>query len=517
MGICVDAAGNIYIADTGNNVIREVDTAGIIHTVAGNHVAGFSGDGGPATAASFNFPWAVAVNAAGRVYVSDVNNRRVRAFTVGGNISTFAGNGQFGNTGSGGPATQAAIGPPTGLRIGPNALYLSTNENAIWEVQFSTGTIRLIAGTGALGYNGDGNTALATTFSQPYGIALDASGGIFVTDSGNNRVRHIAANQTVSTVAGGGVGDGGPPTLAGLNFSSIFAHIAFDPAGNLYIADIGNCRIRKMSQSGIITTFAGTGICGYSGDGGPASAATLNAPQAVAADGNGNVYVADTGNEVIRKIDSSGTITTFVSFLITNNSAESAAAYGLAVDAAGSLYVSDGVFAVWKIDPSGTMTVAAGTLFAIGYNGDGIPATQAWLDFPRGIALDRSGNLYIADWLNDRVRKVDTNGIISTIAGNGKGGFGGDHGPGTSATLNLPSDVAADDQGNVYISDWINFRIRVVDPTGTINTFAGSGGYGYNGNDVLAEKVNMFPQSVAVRNGIVYYADQSTYRVRKVH
>ena len=253
-----------------------------------------------------------------------------------------------------------------------------------------------------------------------------------------------------------------------------------------------------MSKTGIIITIAGTGICGYSGDGGPATAATLILPEAVAADGNGNVYIADTGNEVIRKIDSSGTITTFVSLLDNNGSDTSARVVALAVDGSGNLYASDGFWAIWKITPAGATSVVAGSLFNVGYNGDGIPATQAWLFLPTGVAVDRAGNLYISDWLNNRIRKVDTDGIISTIAGTGVFGFSGDGGPGTSAQVSEPSDVAADNAGNVYIADWVNFRVRVVDPSGTINTLAGSGGYGYNGNDDIATKANVFPQSVAV-------------------
>jgi sugar lactone lactonase YvrE len=519
LGVSADQAGNIYIADTGNNVIRKVDTAGIIRTVAGNHTAGFSGDGGPATAASLNLPWSVVPDANGNFYISDNNNRRVRKVTSGGTINTYAGNGVFGNTGSGGPATVAAIGPPTGLRLGAGKLYVCTESYLIWVVDLRTLTITIIAGNGNVGFNGDGDSALSTSFGLLYGMALDGAGGLFVADAGNNRVRHIDTSQTVSTTAGGAVNDGGPALNASLNssLSSTYAHIAFDPSGNMYIADTGNCRVRKVSTAGIINTIAGTGICGYSGDGGPATTATLSFPQAVAVDGSGSVYIADTGNSAIRKIDPSGSITTFLSVLDGDVFTESARVVALAMDGSGNLYASDGFYAIWKITPAGQTTVVAGSLFHFGYNGDGIPATQAWLYLPVGVAIDRAGNLYISDWLNYRVRKVDTNGIISTIAGTGLPGFSGDGGPATSAQLSFPSDVTVDSEGNVYISDWANFRIRVVDPSGAISTFAGSGGFGYNGNDVLASRVNIFPQAVAVRNDILYFSDQSTGRVRKVH
>ena len=516
LGVFADTHDNIYIADTGNEVIRKVDSKGIIRTIAGNHIAGFSGDGGPATTASLNFPWSVVADALGNFYIADVNNQRIRVVNTGGTINTFAGNGSFGNTGSGGPATSAAIGQPVGLRLGKAQLYISAID--IWAVDLQTGMITIVAGNGSSGFNGDGNTALATSFSEPVEMASDGSGGMFVADSGNNRVRHIDAKQIVSTTAGGYVGDGGLGTAASLNLESIYAHIAFDPSGNLYIADENNCRIRKVTPGGTISTFAGTGICGYTGDGGPASSATLSMPQAVAADGNGNVYIADTGNLVIRKVDSTGTISTFVSLFLSNNSAESARATGLAVDTSGNLYAADGFVAVWKITPSGTMSVAAGVVFSLGYNGDGILATQAWLNFPTGLAIDRFGQLYIADWLNYRIRKVDTSGIISTVAGNGIPGFGGDGGPATSAMLSLPADVAVDAKDNFYIADWGNLRVRSVNAAGTIQTYAGTGGFGYNGNNLTANQTTVFPQGLAIGpSGVVYVSDGGSYRVRKIH
>jgi sugar lactone lactonase YvrE len=518
-GVSVDSSGNIYISDSGNNVIRKVDTAGIIHTVAGNGTAGFSGDGGPATSASLNYPWSVVADSSGNFFISDLDNRRVRKVDSMGTIKTYAGNGNYGNTGSGGPATAAGIGPTFGLHLGPGKLYLSTGLGLVWTVDLATQIITIVAGSGGAGFNGDGNNALSTNLTQPQGMALDGAGGFFVADSLNNRIRHIDASQIVSTVAGGAVNDGGPATRASLNFSnsSQFTHFAFDPSGNLYIADVGDCRVRRVSPAGTISTIAGTGICGYSGDGGPATSATLSLPQAVAADGNGNVYIADTGNEVIRKVDSTGTITTFVTTLISNGAATSARSNALAVDSGGNLYASDGFWAIWKITPSAATSIVAGMLYSGGYNGDGIPATQASLSLPNGVAIDGSGNMYISDWLNSRIRMVNTSGIISTVAGTGIEGFSGDGGPASAAMISLPTDVAADNKGNVYIADWINFRVRVVDPSGTINTLAGSGNVGYNGNDVVATKANLFPYGVAVRDGIVYFSDGYTYLVRKVH
>src|SRR5450755_2133817 len=254
-GVSVDPFGNIFIADTLDSVIRKVDAAGIIHTVAGNHTSGFSGDGGPATSAALNFSFSVVADGSGNVYIADTNNRRIRKVDSTGTIQTYAGTGDYGNTGSGGPATAAGIGPPSVLHLGGGKLYLSTSLDVIWIVDLKTSIINLVAGNGSAGYNGDGQTALSTSLTQPYGIALDGAGGFYVADSGNNRVRHIDASQIVSTVAGGTLGDGGPATQASLNFSntSEFLHFTFDPSGNLYIADVGDCRVRKVSPGGSIT------------------------------------------------------------------------------------------------------------------------------------------------------------------------------------------------------------------------------------------------------------------------
>ena len=518
LGVFVDGPGNIYIADTGNNVIRRVDASGIIHTVAGNNIAGFSGDGGPATQASLNFPWSVIADAKGNFYISDINNDRVRKVDTSGIINTYAGNGSFGNTGSGGPATSAAIGPPVGLMLSGGNLYLSTNSQAIWTVNLATQIINLIAGTGGPLFNGDGNSALATNFAQPAGIALDGKGGVLVADSGNNRVRDIGADGIVSTIAGGNVNDGAQARNASLDFWVQFPRISFDTASNLYIADSADCRVRKVTPDGAISTIAGTGICGYSGDGGPATQAMVSSPQAVVADRNGNLFIADAGNSVIRKIDASGTITTFLTVYTYPNGAEAARAVALAIDGDGNLYASDGVSVIWKITPSGSTTIVAGVIFNLGYNGDGIPATQAWLFLPFGLAIDQAGNLYIDDWLNQRIRKVDTGGIISTVAGNGTQGFSGDGGPATAAQLSLPADVAVDAKGNIYIADWINFRVREVNRKGIIQTLAGSGGFGYNGEGLPARVANVFPVGVAVApDGSLYMADSSDYRVRRIH
>jgi hypothetical protein len=507
--ISVDGSGNVYIADTNNWVIRKVNTAGIIHTVAGNHTNGFGGDGGPATSAQLSRVTGVQAGSNLDFYIADSNNFRVRKVDSIGTITTYAGNGTSGNGGNGGPAPLAAIGPTNGILLSGGKLFISTFAN-VWTVDLTTQVANIVAGVanGVSGFNGDGNPALSTSFQYLQGMAFDAGGDLLIADSNSNRVRRINGSQIVTTIAGGNIGDGGTATAANLNPSYLGEHTAFDPAGNLYIADSYNNRVRKVSPSGTISTVAGTGMTGYSGDGGPALAATLDVPSAVAADGNGNVYIYDEINGVIRKVDNTGTITTF----------GHAYANGMSVDASGNLYVA-GIWnaVVWKITPSGSSSIVAGKQFQPGYNGDGIPATQALLAYPTGVAVDHLGNLYIADAYGYRIRKVDTNGIITTVAGNGLQGFSGDGGPATAALLSVPADVAVDTKGNVYIADSANLRVRVVDGSGTIRTLAGTGKNGYSGNGLPATMTNMFPNAVAVSpTGVVVVTDYGSGRVRKI-
>jgi len=507
--------GDLYIADASNYVIRPVDTAGIIHTVAGNHTFGHSGDSGPATAAQIGSPNGVAVDGGGNFYVADTSNY-IRKIDTAGIITTVAGTGFSGNTGDGGPGTSAAIGFPQALLANGNVLYIGTSSS-VWVLDLATDIIHLYAGTAnANGYAGDGGLAVSAYFNNVAAFALDGSGNLLLADSENDRVREInSGSQIVSTIAGGSLGEGrrGVDASLNLNFGD---HIATDAAGNLYIADTENNLIRKVSPKGIITTVAGIGTSGYTGDNGPATSAQLWRPTAVALDGAGNLFIADSGDGAIRKVDSTGTITTvqihtsgfFFLFTVLPS---------LAVDTAGNLYVSDGLWAVWKIDPLGNASIVAGTEFSIGFGGDNGPATQAMLSLPAGIAVDNAGNIYIADWLNQRIRKVDTSGIITTFAGTGVQGFSGDGGPASNAQLSLPIDVATDASGNVYIADWINARIRVVDPSGTIQTIAGNGGFGYNGNRLAPLQTHVVPMGITSdSSGQIYYSDSSEYRVRTI-
>ena len=300
--------------------------------------------------------------------------------------------------------------------------------------------------------------------------------------------------------------------------------MVLDSAGNLYIADTGNHRIRKVDSSGIITTIAGTGERGFGGDGRAAVAAQLWSPAGVVLDRAGNLYIADRGNHRIRKVDSSGVITTFAGTEERGFGGDGGPAVkaqlwspsGVATDSTGNLYIADrGNQRVRKVDFLGVITTVAGT-GERGFGGDGRPADQAQLTSPADVAVDGAGNIYIADRGNYRIRKVDSSGTITTFAGTGDRRFGGDGGPADEAHLWSPYGVAVDDAGNIYIADESHNRIRMVDSSGIISTVAGSGWSGYGGDGGPAAEARLSsPYSVAVDSGgNIYIADRSNHRIR---
>jgi hypothetical protein len=332
--------------------------------------------------------------------------------------------------------------------------------------------ITTVAGTGKVGYSGDGGPATQATFdwSEGWGLAVDTSGCLYIAEDGNSRIRKVSKSGIVCTVAGNGIrgysGDGGPATKASLNLYYTRNGVDLDQSGNLYIADIGNCRVRKVDTSGIITTIAGIGIGGYSGDGGPAVRAAL-VPR----------------NLLCR---------------------------------AGELYIScmDGV--VRKVDlKSGIITTVAGT-GKKGYSGDGGPATKARLGGDVNMCFDLEGNLFLSEYWNHCIRKVDTAGIITTVAGGGTQQEDGV--PATKAYL-TPTGICVDAEGNLWIADYDVRRIRIVDTTGTIRTMAGTGTSGYSGDGGPALKADLRnPESVRVApGGSIYFMDVGNTRIRKLY
>jgi len=516
-GVAVDAAGNLYIADTGHHRVRKVNTSGLISTVAGAGTPGLSGDDENAAAAELNVPMGVAVDAGGNVFIADTGNHRIRKVMPPGLIFTVATSGTPEVPGS-------SLAFPRGLAVDrAGNLYIA--DSLLHSIRLLTpgGVVRTAAGGGERGAAGDGSLATLAQLDTPGGVAVDAAGTLYIADTENHRIRRVLAG-VIHTVAGRDrfSGDHGPALPAELFLPS---SIALDRDGSLYVADMGNHRIRKMEPGGSITTVAGSGRRGFQ-DGGIATQAALLSPSAVAADLAGNLYIADAGNSRLRRVSSTGLITTLIDgfgwgaggFEPFGVSPPVAVPNSLAVDAAGNLLLADTRFhAVRRVSPSGSITTVAGA-GPSGYGGDGGPAAAALLSAPNGVALDPAQNLYIADQGNSRVRRVGAGGSIATVAGNGTFAFGGDNLPAVSAQLNRPSAVAADAAGNVYIADSLNHRIRRVSPSGVIRTIAGVEGPGLGGDGGPATLARLhFPSALAVDlAGNVYVADLLNHRIRKL-
>ena len=515
-GVAVDAAGNLYIADWINHVVRKV-SKGVITTVAGDATAIRPGDNGPATSALLENPRSVAADAAGNLYIADSSNHVIRKVSKGV-ITTVAGNGTRGFSGDNGPATAAQLWFPLGIAVDAEGdLYIADCINhRIRKV--SNGVITTVAGTGVADFNGDDRPATSAQLNSPRGVAVDAAGNLYIADSSNHRIRKVS-NGVITTVAGNGAegfsGDHGPAIRAQLDFPT---SVTSDAAGNLYFADRDNDRIRKVSN-GVITTLAGGGTRVYNG---PAINAQLNAPEGVAVDAAGNLYIADCLNQSIRKV-SNGKIATVAGSGMSGFSGDRGPAtsaqlfvpFGVAADAAGNLYIADRLNHRVRRVSNGLITTVAGSGMG-GFGGDNGPATSAQLDSPSDVAVDAAGNLYIADSGNSRIRKV-SNGVIATVAGSGVVDFDGDNGPATSAQMNVNSGIAVDAAGNFYIADKLNNRIRKVSK-GVITTVAGFGTKGFSGDNGAATEAELSaPQGVAVdAAGNLYIADTGNHCIRKV-
>ena len=479
-GLAVDPAGNLYLSDSFYDSVddwdemlvyarvRMVSPDGTIRTIAGSG-PGYSGDGGPAANAQLAAPGALATDAAGNLYIAD--GSRVRKISTDGTIVTVAGNpSRVGFSGDGGPATNALLGFPSGLATDSSGNLYIADGSHIRKVS-PGGTISTVAGQDSSPGRvaiGDGGPAYTAIISDPTGVVVDGAGAVYIADTFGDRVRKVTADGIITTVAGtgfvGGVsGDGLQALNVDLNWPS---GLAIDPAGNLYIADAGSGRIRKLSPGGVVSTVAGTIqaiVPGFSGDGGPATAALLWWPKDIALDSSGNLYIADTGNNRVRMVTPTGIIST-----IAGNGA---AGYN-----------------------------------GGGYGGDGGPAINAQLFLPSGLAVDGSGNVYIGDTNNYRVRKISPAGIITTIAGNGTRGSSGDSGPALQAQLYNPAGLKFDNAGNLFIAD--GSRVRMISPSGIITTVAGTGVSGLSGDGGPATSAQIGAWGLAFDGiGDLYVAD----------
>ena len=688
--IALDASGNLYIAEAVGNRVRKIDTTGKISTVAGTGVEGSAGDGGPAIEAQLNQPLAMAVDAAGNIFIGEYGGYRVRKVNLEGTITTIAGRGTKGGDGDGGPATAAQFNYISGLAVDVlgNILVSDMNEARVRKIS-PTGIISTIAGTGTWGHSGDGGPALRAEIETPGGLALDSAGNLFLAEFWVGRLRKINSRGVITTIAGTGeqlsTGDMGLAVDAALDrpiriaadpggnlyVSEGYAHrvrilrpttelssfgvplgtsgesvrltvakdgslrlhgaplvhgmeavaangnryafrqtesggvvaryvpdqqtvalqegktvtlmndeegawrigdqvatngyrhvedgkeyllewtgarwrlarytirtvagtvdvmegvaatearlfnpyaVAIDSDGNAYVSDTWNHRVRKIDTSGIITTIAGTGERGYAGDGGPAIQAEFDSPRGIGVNWLGEIFVADYGNHVVRKIDVLGRITTI------RTSGPLFDPEGLALDLFGNVLVAESHprnHLVRRIDFRGNVTTLAGGLRQRGGFAGGGLAAEARLYFPSAVAADPAGNVYVADYFNRRVRKIGHTGTIATIAGTGESGFSGDGGLAVDAQLRGPNGLLVDLAGNVYISDSGNRRVRKVDSSGMIETIAGPGEPGILGDGGPATEARLgYPRGLALdASGSLFIADTGNNSVRKV-
>jgi uncharacterized protein (TIGR03437 family) len=568
-GVAADHRGNLYLSDTDHHRVRKVSPSGIIATIAGTGTAGFSGDGGPAISAQLNLPYGVAVDYAGYVYIADLGNNRVRRVAPDGTISTVAGTGDAGYSGDGGPAVQARLHTPRNVAVDASGvLYIAEFEGHRVRRVGSDGTIATVAGTGIAGFRGDGGPAAAAQLGYPAGLALDGSGALYIADSQNNRIRKVANGVIVTALGGvpgtalstpiavavdpagnlyvadasflvrvysiagvwinfagsgaqGYAGDGGPAAQAELAQPR---DLATNPAGGLYLAD--GVRVRLVDPSGRIQTIAGDAFAHAVGDGGAASAAILNQPSAVALDGAGNLYIADTGTQRLRQVQPNGTIGTLAGAGLAGDGGDGGPAsaavlntpMGVAVDPSGNVAIADSYnHRIRQVGPDRRIVTLVGTGTS-GAGEDGMPPLQTQLRGPRGVCFDRSGTLFIADTANHRVLRYAANTLVETAAGNGAPGGSGDGGQARYAQLNQPNACALDSAGDIFIADTLSNRIRKVTPDGIISTVAGTGDAGYSGDGgpSTAARIQQ-PRGVAVDDdGDIFIADSGNHRIRKV-
>ena len=519
--VAVDSAGNTYVADSYNNTIRKITPSGDVTTFAGSPGETGSADG-TGSQARFFLPSGIAVDAAGNVYVSDTGNYTIRKITPGGTVSTLAGSpGVRGYTDGTGAAARFYI--PIGVTVDDlgNLLVSDSGNNIIRKVT-PAGVVTTFASTGILANKGsvDG-TGTGANFNGPHNVAIDGSGNTYVADYFNDTIRKITPAGVVTTLAGspgeGGTADG---TGSAARFS-LPAGLAVDSSGNLYVADSGNHAIRKVTPAGVVTTLAGSpGTSGSTN--GTGTGASFNTPLALAVDGSGNVYVADSYNQLVRKVTAGGVVTTVAGTagqVGATDGTGTAALFGypegIVVDGSGNLFVADTSNAtIRKITPAGVVTTFAGAP-AVAGSADGT-GTAASFSNPNGLTIDGSGNLYVADTGNHTIRKVTSAAAVTTLVGTA-GLTGETDGVGGFARFTSPIGVAVDSSGNVIVADIGNNLIRKVTPSGTVTTLAGSiGNQGFANGSVVTARFNS-PGGIAVdHQGVVYVADTGNNCIRKI-
>ncbi|HTL54109.1 MAG TPA: NHL repeat-containing protein [Candidatus Limnocylindrales bacterium] len=511
-GVAVDGLGNVYVADYGNHTVRKVTPAGVVTTLAGR--AGQSGStDGTGDTARFSYPSGVAVDKAGNVYVADSGNHTIRKLTPARVVTTIAGSpGQMGS--ADGKGNAARFMSPTAVSVdGAGSIYVADLGNQTVRKVSSSGVVTTLAGSPGQGGSADGSGS-AARFSEPRDVSVDTAGNIYVADRGNSTVRQVSATGMVTTMAGCAAQAG---ATDGMGSAARFMEprgVGVDTAGNAYVADSGNHTIRKVAPNGLVTTLAGSAGQYGSADGTGTSARFFN-PSGVAVDDTGNVYVADSNNQTIRKISPAGVVTTLAGSPGQWGTADGPGAdarFGqpddLTVDGAGNVYVADsGNDTIRKITPAGIVTTLAGSPGQAGST-DG-QGNEARFREPSGVAADREGNVYVADTGNFTIRKVTPGGLVTTLAGS-PGARGSQDGTGNAARFDICFGLGVDGEGNVYVAESMNHTIRKVTPDAVVTTIGGSAGVIGGADGVGSAAQFTSPQSVAADSaGTLYVVDKN--------
>ncbi|MCX6952896.1 MAG: hypothetical protein NTV51_12140 [Verrucomicrobia bacterium] len=518
-GVAVDAAGTIYLADGGDHTVRKVTATGVVTTLAGGSGLAGSVDG-TGTDARFVYPFSLAVDATGNVYVTDIGNHNIRKISPAGVTSTVAGS--VGAAGSlDGTGTAARFSFPQGIAVdGSGTIYVADTNNSTIRKIAAGGVVTTFAGVATQPGTADGVGASAL-FNFPFGLATDATGNVYVADHGSSTIRKISPGGTVTTLAGSGGLSG---SVDGQGNVARFDHpsaVSLDSAGNVYVIDTSNQTVRKITPGGSVTTLAGTaGSVGKTD--GTGAAAKFFYPSGITVTAGGTVYVADTGNHTIRAVSAVGAVSTLagatgLAGIADGFGGEALFSYpaGVAIDGAGTLFIADhNNHTIRKMSTAGQVTTVAGAAGIPG-SSDGVGGA-ARFNGPTGVAVDGNGNIYVADAGNTSIRKITSNGTVSTFAGL-SGIAGSTDGVGIGARFNAPQGLAVDSAGNVYVADTNNSTIRKITPAGTVTTLAGVAGQtgGVDGPGGVARFNG--PYAVAVDGaGTVYVADFFNATIRKI-
>ncbi len=525
--VAVDSAGNVYVADSGNCTIRKLTPTGVVTTLAG--LTGFAGSNdGTGSAARFNYPYGVAVDSAGNVYVTDTFNATIRKVTPEGVVTTLAG--LAGSAGyNNGTGSAARFNYPVGVAVDTNGNVYVTDNNYVIRKVTPGGMVTALAGSLDFQGSADGTGANAQ-FEGAGRVAVDNAGNLYVADYGNGTLRKVTptgTNWVVTTLAGLAMNFG---TNDGTGSTARFGNVdgvAADSSGNIYVSDTSNNTIRKVTRVGtnwVVTTMAGApGMAGSVN--GTGNAALFYGPRQIAADANGNIYVADPGNSSIRKITAAALVSSLAGIADTSGSVDSVgsnarffAPTSVAVDQSGNLFVADlGNNTIRQITPAGLVSTIAGLAGSTGTN-DGV-GSNARFNQAYGVAVDRSDNVYVADTLNSTIRKVTPTGVVTTLVGRA-GSSGTNDGMGNAARFDQPHGMAMDSAGNLYVADTGNSTLRKVTPTGTnwaVTTLAGLAGI-IGANDGTGNTARFDqPNGVAVdTTGNIYLADTGNFTIRKI-